>query len=118
LLLADYRRDYIRPIGVNLDHVVLAHIVGRYEEMENQACEEMVAEGVSSDAIRFEREVDLNYSYQVDSLLLQRSRKGHWRTDQQLASRRIEKPILVRRAELERLLPLPVRTSQALKQGH
>jgi N-methylhydantoinase A/oxoprolinase/acetone carboxylase beta subunit len=36
----------------------------------------MVAEGESGEAIRFEREVDLKYSYQVDSLPLQRSRKG------------------------------------------
>lgn len=70
LLLADYRRDYIQPIGVNLDRVLPADIVGRYEEMENKAREEMVAEGVAPAAIRFEREIDLKYSYQVDSLPL------------------------------------------------
>jgi len=70
LLLADYRRDYIQPIGVNLDHVAATDIVGRYEEMENKARQEIVAEGVNSEAIRFERGIDLKYSYQVDSLPL------------------------------------------------
>jgi N-methylhydantoinase A len=70
LLLADYRRDYIQPIGVNLDRVVPADIVGRYEGMEDKAREEMVAEGIATAAIRFEREIDLKYSYQVDSIPL------------------------------------------------
>jgi N-methylhydantoinase A len=70
LLLADYRRDYIQPIGVNLDHVEPTDIVGRYEEMESKARHEMVAEGVTAEAIRFERGIDLKYSYQVDSLPL------------------------------------------------
>jgi N-methylhydantoinase A len=70
LLLADYRRDYIQPIGLNLDRVVPADIIGRYEEMENKALEEMAAEGVATSAVRCEREIDLKYSYQVDALPL------------------------------------------------
>jgi N-methylhydantoinase A len=70
LLLADYRRDYIQPIGANLDLVAPTDIVRRYQEMESKARQEMVAEGVATEAIRFEREIDLKYSYQVDSLPL------------------------------------------------
>ena len=70
LLLADYRHDYIRSIALALDSVDPQTIVRQYEELEALAREELLQEGVSEGTIRFERQVDLKYGYQVSELPL------------------------------------------------
>jgi N-methylhydantoinase A len=70
LLLADYRHDYIRSVALPLDAVDPQAVVQYYEELETKAREELLHEGVSADAIRFERQVDLKYGYQVSELTL------------------------------------------------
>src|SRR5712692_9848516 len=70
LLLADYRHDYIRSIALALDKIDPQAIVRQYEELEAAAREELLQEGVTEGAIRFERQVDLKYGYQVSELTL------------------------------------------------
>lgn len=70
LLLADYRHDYIRSIASTLDAVDPEAILGQCEELESVARAEMEQEGVSGSALRFERQVDLKYGYQVSELTL------------------------------------------------
>jgi len=70
LLLADYRHDYIRSVALALDRVDPQAIVRQYEELEAAAREELLQEGVAAGAIRFERQVDLKYGYQVSELTL------------------------------------------------
>ena len=70
LLLADYRHDYIHSIALALDKIDPQAIVRQYEELEAAAREELLQEGVTEGAIRFERQVDLKYGYQVSELTL------------------------------------------------
>ncbi len=70
LLLADYRHDYIRSIALALDSVDPQAIERQYEELEAAARAELLQEGVTEEAIRFERQVDLKYGYQVSELTL------------------------------------------------
>lgn len=70
LLLADYRHDYIRSVALALDKIDPQVIVRQYEDLEATAREELLQEGVSEEAIRFERQVDLKYGYQVSELTL------------------------------------------------
>jgi N-methylhydantoinase A len=68
LLLADYRHDYIRSVASALRAVDPQTILRHYEELEATAREELLQEGVAAEAIRFERQVDLKYGYQVSEL--------------------------------------------------
>lgn len=70
LLLADYRHDYLRSVAATLDKVDPQSIVRQYEELEATARQELSEEGVDSSTIRFERQVDLKYGYQVSELAL------------------------------------------------
>lgn len=70
LLLADYRHDYVRSIALTLDKVESQAIFQQYEELETTAQEELLQEGVAQEAIRFERQIDLKYGYQVSELTL------------------------------------------------
>lgn len=70
LLLADYSHDYIRSVALALDKIDPQIIVRQYEDLETTAREELLQEGVSEEAIRFERQVDLKYGYQVSELTL------------------------------------------------
>jgi N-methylhydantoinase A len=70
LLLADYRHDYIRSVALVLPAVDPQAILGQYQELEETARKELVEEGVSADAIRCERQIDLKYGYQVSELTL------------------------------------------------
>ena len=70
LLLADYRHDYIRSVALALAQVAPQTVLRHYEELETQARAELVEEGVAADQIRFERQVDLKYGYQVAELTL------------------------------------------------
>lgn len=70
LLLADYRHDYLRSIALTLDKVEPQAILKQYEELEAGAREELLQEGVTPESIRFERQIDLKYGYQVSELAL------------------------------------------------
>ena len=70
LLLADYRHDYIRSVALALDQVAPRTVLRQYEELETQARAELVQEGIAADQVRFERQVDLKYGYQVAELTL------------------------------------------------
>lgn len=70
LLLADYRHDYIRSVALALDRVDPQTIVRQYAELETAAREELLQEGVTEGTIRFDRQVDLKYGYQVSELTL------------------------------------------------
>ncbi|MBI3304358.1 MAG: hydantoinase/oxoprolinase family protein, partial [Deltaproteobacteria bacterium] len=70
LLLADYRHDYIRSVALALDAVDPQAVVRQYEDLEAAAREELRQEGVAEEAVRFERQVDLKYGYQVSELTL------------------------------------------------
>ncbi len=70
LLLADYRHDYIRSIATTLDKVNLEELRRQYETMEATAREDLLQEGVANDAIRFDRQIDLKYGYQVSEISL------------------------------------------------
>lgn len=70
LLLADYRHDYLRSVALALDAVDPQTIIQQYEELETAGREELRHEGVVDEAIRFERQVDLKYGYQVSELTL------------------------------------------------
>ncbi len=70
LLLADYRHDYIRSVAVALDQLDPPAVLKHYQELETQARVELAEEGVAPEQIRFERQVDLKYGYQVAELSL------------------------------------------------
>lgn len=70
LLLADYRHDYITTVAQPLSSVNPASILERYDELCAIARNEMIAEGVSPNTIRFERQVDLKYGYQMYEMTL------------------------------------------------
>jgi N-methylhydantoinase A len=70
LLLADYRHDYIRSVAVTLDQLDPQAVLRHYQELETQARAELAEEGIAADQIRFERQVDLKYGYQVAELSL------------------------------------------------
>lgn len=70
LLLADYRHDYLRSVALTLDKVEPQAILTHYEELEATAREELLQEGVTPETIRFERQIDLKYGYQVSELTL------------------------------------------------
>jgi N-methylhydantoinase A len=70
LLLADYRHDYLRSMATLLGKVDPQNVLRQYEELEATAREELLQEGVSAEAIRFERQIDLKYGYQVAELTL------------------------------------------------
>ena len=70
LLLADYRHDYIRSVAQALNQVDPQAIFQQYEELETNARAELIEEGVAADHVRFERQVDLKYGYQVAELTL------------------------------------------------
>ena len=59
LLLADYRHDYIAPIGASLSSIDTDEIMARYEQLKARARAEMAAEGVTPNTIKFEQQVDL-----------------------------------------------------------
>jgi N-methylhydantoinase A len=68
LLLADYRHDYIRSIATPVNSVELDHVLACFKDLEGAATNEMRAEGVPPEAIRFERYADLKYGYQLQEL--------------------------------------------------
>ena len=68
LLLADYRHDYVRSVALALELVEPQSIIEQFAEMEETARTELLQEGIRAEAIRFERQVDLRYSYQVSEL--------------------------------------------------
>ncbi len=68
LLLADYRHDYVRSVALALERIEPQAILEQFAEMEAVAREELRAEGIGVEAVRFERSVDLRYSYQVSEL--------------------------------------------------
>jgi N-methylhydantoinase A len=70
LLLADYRHDYVRSVALTLDKVDPATIFQQYETLESSARTELAHEGVAPSAMRFERQIDLKYGYQVSEITL------------------------------------------------
>jgi N-methylhydantoinase A len=70
LLLADYRHDYVRSVALTLDKVDPATIFQQYETLEASARTELAHEGVAPSAMRFERQIDLKYGYQVSEITL------------------------------------------------
>ena len=70
LLLADYRHDYIRSVAVAVDQLDPQVVLRHYRELETQARAELAEEGIAAEQIRFERQVDLKYGYQVAELSL------------------------------------------------
>ena len=70
LLLADYRHDYISAIASPLTSVHTEEIVARFEQLKERARVEMIGEGIDSNAIRFEQQVDLKYGYQMYEMTL------------------------------------------------
>jgi len=68
LLLADYRHDYVRSVALALELVEPQSIIEQFAKMEETARAELLQEGIRAEAIRFERQVDLRYSYQVSEL--------------------------------------------------
>jgi N-methylhydantoinase A len=70
LLMADYRHDYIATVAAPLDSVGSADIFARYDQLRITARSEMIAEGVSPGAIRFEEQADLKYGYQMYEMTL------------------------------------------------
>lgn len=70
LLLADYRHDYVRSVALTLDKVDPATIFQQYETLEASARTELAHEGVAPSAMRFERQIDLKYGYQVSEMTL------------------------------------------------
>jgi len=70
LLLADYRHDYVRSVALTLEKVDPVTIFQHYEALEAAARIELSHEGVAENAMRFERQIDLKYGYQVSELTL------------------------------------------------
>jgi N-methylhydantoinase A len=68
LLLADYRHDYIRSVALALEDIDPQAVLQQFADMQATAQAELLGEGIRAEAIRFERQVDLRYSYQVSEL--------------------------------------------------
>jgi len=70
LLLADYRHDYLRSVALALDQIDPQAILKEYEVLESNARIELTQEGIAADRVRFERQIDLKYGYQVAEMTL------------------------------------------------
>ncbi|HKV56232.1 MAG TPA: hydantoinase/oxoprolinase family protein [Candidatus Binataceae bacterium] len=70
LLMADYRHDYIATIAAPLAGLDPAGIFDRYDQLRATAQAEMLAEGMTPNAIRFEQQIDLKYGYQMYEMTL------------------------------------------------
>ena len=70
LLLADYRHDYIRSIAETLSVLDGAAVAAGFAAMQEEALGDLAAEGIAPQAVRFQRQVDLKYGYQVSELTL------------------------------------------------
>jgi len=70
LLLADYRHDYLRSVVLALDQIDPQAILKEYEVLESNARAELALEGIAADRIRFERQIDLKYGYQVAEMTM------------------------------------------------
>lgn len=70
LLLADYRHDYIATIATPLTSADPREIFARYGQLMKTARAELIGEGVSPAAIRFEQHADLKYGYQMYEMTL------------------------------------------------
>jgi N-methylhydantoinase A len=68
--MADYRHDYIATVAAPLNSVGSADIFSRYDQLRITARSEMIAQGVSPSAIRFEEQADLKYGYQMYEMTL------------------------------------------------
>jgi N-methylhydantoinase A len=65
LLLADYSREYVRGISRHLNDVRPVELLKLFESMEQQALEELKAEGNAANAIIFKRQVAVKHNFQL-----------------------------------------------------
>ncbi|MBM3490361.1 MAG: hydantoinase/oxoprolinase family protein [Alphaproteobacteria bacterium] len=70
LLLADYRHDYIRSIALALSELQDDAVAAGFAALQTEALADLAAEGIAAQAVRFQRQVDLKYGYQVTELTL------------------------------------------------
>jgi len=70
LLLADYRRDFVRSVAAALRSLATEQIQRALDELEERACRGLEAQGIGERAVRFEYRIDLKYGYQVSELTL------------------------------------------------
>jgi N-methylhydantoinase A len=64
LLISDLKRDYVRTKVNDLAAIGATDIEAQFRALENTATEEMIAENISANTIRFERALDLRYAIQ------------------------------------------------------
>ena len=64
MLMTDLRRDYIRTLITRTDAVNPEHLDGIYSELERQATQDLVAEGVQPSDLLMQRFADMRYKGQ------------------------------------------------------
>jgi len=70
LLLADYRIDVVHSSARSLEHTSSQEILRVFEDLARSAEAEMIECGMPVTGLRFERRIDLRFSYQAEELSL------------------------------------------------
>ena len=64
LLVSDLKRDYVRTRVGDLEEVDVRNVQAQFEDLEQNALEELTAENIAAGQIQFERALDLRYAIQ------------------------------------------------------
>ncbi|MSP38478.1 MAG: hydantoinase/oxoprolinase family protein [Deltaproteobacteria bacterium] len=120
LLVADFKRDYIRTRIGDLATVTAAQVQTRFEELEQAARDELQGEKISAEEIRFARALDLRYAIQKYELsvpvgcgALHETDKPNWRRlfderhEQQYGTRASDQKVEIVNYHLTAILPVP-----------
>ena len=70
LLVSDLQRDYLRTKLADLESVDISDVQATFAALEKTAREEMAAEKIGEDLIRFERALELRYAIQKYELII------------------------------------------------
>jgi N-methylhydantoinase A len=120
LLVADFKRDYIRTRIADLANVTAEQVQARFEELEQAARDELQAELIPTDEVRFARCLDLRYAIQKYELsvpiggnALNESDKPIWRRlfderhEQHYGTRASDQKVEIVNYHLTATLPVP-----------
>ena len=120
LLVSDLKRDYARTRIADLEKVGAGEVQSHFDALEKIAAEEMAAEDIPAQLIRFERALDLRYGIQkyeltvpVSGGALKENDKVTWRRlfderhEQHYGTRATDQKVEIVNYRLTAKLPLP-----------
>jgi N-methylhydantoinase A len=120
LLISDLKRDYLRTRVAALQKVAVSEVQSCFEALEQTALEEMTAEKIPANLIRFERALELRYAIQkyelavpVENGALTENDKLTWRKlfderhEQHYGTRAADQKVEIVNYRLTARVPLP-----------